>query len=440
LTASEAEEATEIPSLTEPSSAGSMIGRFGWGLADQLLSSSTNFLLGLLVARAVDPRDLGAFSLAYATYSLTLGGVRALAGELVVVRHSAVSLGRWRHGVKSSAGTALMAGVIVGLGCLVAAAVLGGSLMVVFSILGVFLPFLLVQDVWRFAFFARGRGSAAFLNDAIWAVAMVAAFVLLRQTGRSSVAWLTLAWAGAGCLAAVIGLLQLRVLPSGPLDAIRWLRSHRDLAPRFLAEFGLASGTSTLIMFGIGTVAGLAQLGRFRAGQIALGPLNVLFGGAGLVATPEGVRLLRESPRRLVRGCRWVSVALASGALAWGALLLSLPHGVGQFLLGVNWDGARSLLLPLSVAAATFGVVFGAYAGLRSLAAAKRSLRARYLDAAATMSFALAGAVVGGAAGAAWGFAIAGCLEIAIAWWQFRRALDEYEDRSKPDSTADTAS
>jgi O-antigen/teichoic acid export membrane protein len=268
---------------------------------------------------------------------------------------------------------------------------------------------------------------------------MFTAFVLLKQTDRSSVAWLTLAWASAGCVAALLGLLQLRVLPSGPLDAIRWLRSHRDLAPRFLAEFGLASGTSTFVMFGIGTLAGLAQLGQLRAGQIALGPLNVLFGGAGMVATPEGVRLLRESPRRLAQGCRWVSLALASGALAWGAILLSLPQSVGQFLLGVNWGGARSLFVPLTVGAAAFGVVFGAYVGLRSLAAAKRSLRARYLDAVATMGFALAGAAVGGATGAAWGFAIAGCLEIVIAWWQFRRALGEYEVDPSPARTADTA-
>ena len=114
----------------------SMIGRFGWGLADQLLSSATNFLLGLLVARTVGPRDLGAFSVAYATFTFSLGAVRAIAGELLVVRHSAVSADEWRDGVKRSAGTALMAGIVVGIGCLIAGASVGEPFRTVLSIVG----------------------------------------------------------------------------------------------------------------------------------------------------------------------------------------------------------------------------------------------------------------------------------------------------------------
>ena len=193
-----------------------------------------------------------------------------------------------------------MAGIVVGLGCLIAGASIGGSIGTVLSIVGISLPFLLVQDVWRFAFFARGRGSAAFLNDVVWAVVMFAVFALLRHCDVSSVAWFTFGWAGAGSLAAIVGVLQLKVLPSGPLAAVRWLRHHRDIASRFFAEFAVGSGVSNLTLFAIGGIAGLGELGRLRAGEIALGPLNVLFAGVGLVATAEGVRLLHESPRRLV--------------------------------------------------------------------------------------------------------------------------------------------
>jgi O-antigen/teichoic acid export membrane protein len=427
------------PTAKESSRALSMFGRFGWGLGDQLLSSVTNFLLGLVVARSVGARDLGAFSLAYATFTLSLGATRAIAGELLVVRHSAVSEEHWRYGVKRAAGTAVMTGVVVGAGCLVASVVVQGSLGLVLSVVGIFLPALLLQDTWRYSLFARGKGGSAFLNDLVWAVVMFVAFVLLRMTDRSSVAWFTFAWAGAGCVAAAVGLVQLRTLPSGPLASVGWLRVHRDLAPRFLAEFALASGITNLTLFGMGSVMGLAQLGRLRAGQIALGPLNVLFGGAGLVATPEGVRLLRESPRRLVHGCRWISVVLASGALAWAVVVVSLPRNVGEFLLGTNWAGARSLLVPLSIGAVGFGAAFGAWAGLRSLAAAKRSLRARWIDSIATMLLALSGAALGGALGAAWGFAGAGCIRIPNVWWQFSRALSEHEANVQTEAAVDAS-
>lgn len=417
------------PSIDGKSSDLGMIGRFGWGLGDQLLSSATNFLLGLLVARAVSSRDLGAFSLVYAIFTLSLGGVRAIAGELLVVRHSAVSLDEWRHGVKRAAGTALTAGVVVGLGCLVASAIVEGSLGTLLTILGVCLPGLLVQDVVRFGFFARGRGSAALLNDMIWALAMFAAFALLWLSGLSSVDWFTLAWAGAGLLAAVVGLFQLKVVPCGPISAIKWLRYHRDLAPRFAAEFAVSTGVSNLILFAIGSVAGLDQLGHLRAGQIALGPLTILFTGAGLVATPEGVRLLRESPGRLIHGCRWMSVVLASGVLAWVVVALAIPRGLGELVLRANWLGARSLLVPLSIGLTGSALAFGAWTGLRSLAAAKRSLRARNIDAVSSLVFGVVGAYIAGATGAAWGYALAGCLRIPNAWWQFSRGLREYKRR-----------
>jgi O-antigen/teichoic acid export membrane protein len=422
-----AKSADEVSVAVKPVATIKMMGRFGWGLADQLLSSATNFLLALLVARTVGPRDLGAFTVAYATFTFSLGAVRAIAGELLVVRHSAVSTDEWRDGVAKSAGTALIAGVIVGVGSLIAGAGAGEPFRTVLSIVGLALPFLLVQDVWRFAFFARGRGSAAFLNDVIWAVVMFAVFALVRLYNVSSVAWLTLGWASAGALAAIVGVFQLKVRPSGPLASVRWLRRHRDIAPRFFAEFAVSSGLSNLTLFAIGGIAGLGELGRLRAGEIALGPLTVLFAGAGMVATPEGVRLLQESPRRLVHGCRWLSLALAAGVLAWGAVILLVPRAIGEFLLRANWDAARPLLPPLLIALIGYAFSFGAWTGLRSLAAAKRSLRARCIDGSFTFSLGLAGAYLAGAAGVAWGYAITGVLRSLNAWWQFSRALGERE-------------
>jgi hypothetical protein len=415
-----------------------IVARFGWGLGDQLLSSLTNFVLSLFVARSVSLTDLGAFTLAYSTFTLSLGAVRAVAGELVVVRHSAVPHQLWREGVRGAAGTAVMLGALVGGGCLVAGVLFGGALRSVFGILGVALPFLLMQDVWRYAFFARARGRAAFLNDLIWAVVLFAMLAVLSWANVSSVAWFTSAWAMAGCVAAGVGLLQLRVAPSGAGTAIRWLKRNRDLAPRFVAEFGISTGVSSLTVFAMGGIMGLAQLGRLRAAQIALAPLNILSGGTALAATPEAVRLLRESPKRLVHACKLIALIQPSGALAWGAVLLFIPDAIGHVVLRANWDAVQPLLLPLLIWAAAFGSSFGPWAGLRALAAAKRSLRARSIDAVAGLVLSLSGAIVGGAVGAAWGTAAAGCLMVPNAWWQFSRALREYEHRI--DTPADTAS
>src|SRR5437764_6373982 len=65
------------------------VRRLGWGLADQALSSMTNFALAILVARSVSTSALGAFGLAFTTYTITLGATRALCQEPLTVCYSA---------------------------------------------------------------------------------------------------------------------------------------------------------------------------------------------------------------------------------------------------------------------------------------------------------------------------------------------------------------
>ena len=406
---------------------GHLVRRFGWAFADQLLSSGTNFLLNVLVARTVGIRDLGAFSVAYATYTFSLGGVRAIASELLIIRHSTLAEHEWRDGIRRSIGTALLVGIVIGTGCLVAATTLAGSVSSVLIIVGISLPLLLVQDVSRFALLARRRGAAALLSDAAWATVMFTAFVLLREAGFASVAWSTFSWAGAGCVAAIVGLLQLKVLPCGPITAVRWLRGHSDIAPRLFAEFAITTGVSMVTIFAIGGIAGLGELGRLQAAQIMLGPLNIMFSGVGLVATAEGVRLLRDSPKRLAHDCRWLSLALTMGVLAWGLIIGFVPRSIGEFVLRTNWDAGKSLLAPLLIAFMCYAATFGASIGLHCLAAARRILRARCIEGVLTLFFGLAGAYLAGAKGGAWGFAVAGALKTVNAWWQFSLALREYE-------------
>ena len=89
--------------------AGSGVRRLGWGLADQALSSLTNFALAVLVARTVGTAELGAFGLAFTTYTITLGATRALCSEPLTVRYSATGEAEWREGASAATGIALVA-------------------------------------------------------------------------------------------------------------------------------------------------------------------------------------------------------------------------------------------------------------------------------------------------------------------------------------------
>ena len=179
--------------------------RLSWGVADQGVSSLTNFVLSAIVARTLGASAFGAFSLAFVTYGFALSASRALAAEPLMIRFSATSIPVWRRATAGSTGTALVLGIATGVGAVAAGLASGGTVGRAFLALGLTLPGLLLQDSWRFSFFSLGRGRDAFINDTIWAMVQVPLLVLAVRTGHADVFWLVLAWGGAAVVAAVAG-------------------------------------------------------------------------------------------------------------------------------------------------------------------------------------------------------------------------------------------
>ena len=414
--------------------------RLGWGLVDQAVSSLTNFAISLYVARTLGAVQFGAFSLAYVTYSFALSASRGLATDPLMVRFSGAELPAWRRAVASCTGTAAAVGLVTGAAAVGAAALLSGTASGAFLALGLMLPGLLLQDSWRYSFFALGRGGQAFLNDLIWAAALVPALLFLRATGRETVFWFVLVWGAAATVAAAAGPLQARVMPR-ITHARRWVSEHRDLGLRYLGENTASSGTLQLRIYGVGLIVGLAAVGYVQAASTLMGPFLVVFMGISLVAVPEAARVLRKSPRRLRLFCVLVGGGLAVAALAWGsALLVLLPRGLGDWLLGPIWRPAYELVLPLTIALMGACVSAGATAGLHALGAARRSLRAMVIASAGYLIGGLVGAYYGGALGTVLGVAVATCLGTLFWWWQLHAALRESAGASVPGSGVPGAS
>jgi len=391
--------------------------RFGWGLADQAVSSLTNFAVSLYVARTLGAVQFGAFSLAYVTYSLVLNASRGLATDPLVVRFSGVGSTAWRRAVAASTGTATAVGLAAAAGMLAAGLALTGTARAAFIAMGITMPGLMLQDSWRYAFFAHGRGGHAFLNDTIWAAAMAPALIALRLTGHQTVFWIVLAWGAAATIAAAAGPLQARVLPR-PARALAWIRDHRDLAFRYLAENTIFSGTGLARASGLAALASLAAVGYVQAANTLMGPFFVIMQGVTLVTVPEAARVLRHSPRHLRNFCLLLAIGLALAVAAWGAVLLvALPSGLGELLLRSIWRPTYSLIVPMTIAVMGACVSAGATAGLRALGVAKRSLRAELIGSGCFLVFTLAGAAIASAVGAVFGGAV-GMLVGAAIWWR----------------------
>jgi O-antigen/teichoic acid export membrane protein len=415
----------------------SLAGRAGWGLADQALSSLTNFAVGVFVARELGVAEFGAFGLAFATYLFALNASRGLATDPLVVRFSAASAASLRQATAAATATALAVGTVVGAGCVLAGLLLHGAVGSAFLALGLMLPGLLLQDSWRYAFFAAGKGWAAFLNDLVWALLLGPLLAAVIVSEHVHVQWFVLAWGAAAAVAGLVGAAQGKVLPRPSLVG-QWYRTHRDLGLRYLGENMGYSVASQQRLYGLGAIAGLAAVGGLRGAELLLGPVNLVIMGIGsLVAIPEAAKLVnRGDMSRLRRFMIALGAMLAVAVVLWGVVVGVLLDWLGPRLLGETWRAAAALLLPTIAMMALLGVWSAAWTGLRAMGAARRSLRAQLFGASAFLAGALAGAVVAGAAGAAWGSA-AGNLVACCVWWrQFGLAIREFQSARSADADA----
>ena len=100
--------------------------RLGWGIADQMVSSLTNFAVSFYVVRTLGAVQFGVFSLAYVTYGFALNASRGLGTDPLIVRFSGTDRATWRRAVARCTGTAMVVGLVVGACVLIAGGLIGG--------------------------------------------------------------------------------------------------------------------------------------------------------------------------------------------------------------------------------------------------------------------------------------------------------------------------
>ena len=402
------------------------VRRLGWGVVDQGISSLSNFAIGLFVARSFGASTFGAFTLAYITYAFVLNAARGLATDPLLVRYSGEVNRRWRRATSAATGTAVLVGVVGGAVCVIVGLLLPNPVRSAFVALGIVLPALVLQDSWRFAFFAAGRGFSAFINDLFWTVLLILALVGLHGRADGGAARCLLAFGGTAALAALLGAMQARVLPR-PHRVWWWLGAHRQISVRYLAENVSFSGASRLRSYVLGGVAGLAAVGYVRASEILMGPFMVVLMGISQVAVPEASRVFQRNSGHLARFSFALGGSQAAAAVVWGIILMTVfPLGPGHAVLKELWTPTAQLLpaITLTVAATSFATA--ATAGLRAMGVARRSLRAQLTASAAYLIASTAGAFLGGALGTSWGVTIAQIFAALVWWHQLRSALADH--------------
>ena len=409
--------------------------QISWGIVDQGLSSATNFAGSVLAARMLSAHEFGAFAVGFSLYLVSLGVSRSWSSEPLVVRFAAASTKDQETAIRQGAMASIVVGSIVAIGLVVAAVALWTSIGTVLVALALLLPALMLQDFCRYALILQRRSRDAALNDLCWLVVLLVMFAAARSQHLTAATAL-ICWAMGALVAGLVGLGQLRCLPSRTV--VDWFRDHRDLSWKYCGEFVLLSGTALLLTVGLGAVGGLSEAAGFRGAQVALGPLGVLFMGATMQMTPIMAHESKSGLNRLPPIGRRVSGVLGSIAAIWGLVLMFLPDRLGVALLGSSWVATRPLLPFWTAYYFASGLTFGATIGLRACGAAKISLRLRASVAPIGMILGIIGAAVAGPKGASIGLLLGIVIALPLWWRAFLSVCRSHESGSPRMSLAQT--
>lgn len=307
-------------------------------VADQAVSSSSNFALSAVVAHASGPAGLGTFSIAYAAWQLVAAMHRSLITDPMAIEGDA--RGAWaRAGVRSGFGAELVLGLVgtVCLGAIGLAVGLAGWRSFSFGLLALapWMPALLVQDYWRWVGFLTRRPGLSLANDIVFDCVQAGAFAAVLLSHDNSV-WLLVGSWGLGAVAGMLyGMAQHRCFPS-VTGGLRLLRQRWTIGRWIAGSSMVGAASSQGYAVVVAALLGPAALGGLNAARTMVsGPAGVLIQAGGSVGLPEASRAYSErgvggliSVARRVTAAGLASFALMIGIVAiWGRPLLSLLYG-----------------------------------------------------------------------------------------------------------------
>lgn len=377
-------------------------------ILDQVVSSLSNFALVTIVANVTSSEEFGRFSLGYVLLLFFLGFQRSLVGEVLLVRFSAE--GPRASGVDGAAsGVSLGVGVVSAVVVGVCGLVVGGD-ATVWAALALAGPVAFLQDVARYVLIARRLSGFALVSDAVWVVVAIPVMLWLAATGGTAGA-VVLVWVAGAAVAGAVALRAARLSPR-PVRGARWLVDNRDIAVRFSAEYGSLNLSNTIVWFALAGPIGVAGVAALRGASLLFSPLNTAFNAVRIAVVPELVRA--GDPRRYRARIRETALILAGLGVGWSAAVLLLPSDWGAVVLGDTWDAAAGQRWPYAAQAVAMVGYTLLLAHFRARALHSASTRMRGTLAALTLGLPICLALLAAATGAAWGFAAAVLVSVAV--------------------------
>jgi O-antigen/teichoic acid export membrane protein len=408
-------------------------------MVDQGFASASNFAVGIVVARVAGKAGFGAYAVAYSVW-LVMGNIQdAIITDPMAIENDARqpdAADRLRIGIAAELAMGVVAAAIIavlGIGFLVA-----GSHMIGIALLTVApcIPFLLVQDYWRWVGFMQARPDRSLINDTVFNFVQAASLAVLVIAGMRSVSMAIAAWGIGAVAAAIYGLRQYSVRPTVH-GGVAMMRSRWSMSKWLLASGIAGWGSSQAYPLLAGPAVGDTGLGGLKAAQSLIsGPCLVLLQAGGSIGLPEASNALEhEGWGRMQRVCRWVTIAgvasvglVAIVVLVAGRWLLDRIYGPG---FGEYANTAKIVALAFLVQSFSLGGLLGLKASRNTRELFRIGVLLLVVSTIAMVAFSYAW----GIEGTAWSMVVTAAVTDVALFRAMRRAQTEHRFAAEPNDS-----
>jgi O-antigen/teichoic acid export membrane protein len=327
-------------------------------LADQCVSSGSNFVTGLVVASLLNREGFGAYSLALSFWLFSVGLHRAVVTEPTMLLGQRADSAFVRRGVAAELVIAAVLSTVsamAGVALIVAgsspdarATQVGWGLVV----LACSIPPMLLQDYWRGIAFHVGRPDLALVNDSIFAVIQLGVLGLMWWRNAESVAMALAAW-GLGAVGG--SLFAWRCFGAARRGAIATLQITWQQGRWLLADFVSTFCADQAYLIVAAALLSEADYGGARFAFVLIGPVMVIMIAGGNIGLPMATRRYEnEGDAGLSAAARRLSMAIGGAVVLYGGAVAVLAPTLLR-LLGV--DEAESYVGVVRLAALQYVIV-----------------------------------------------------------------------------------
>lgn len=385
-----------------------------WLLTSQGALSLGTLLMSVMVAREAPVREFAAFALALPFYVVAQRFPRVY---LLIPRQIALN----SHGV-DEASSAPPIGECLGVAAI--AAILMAAIAAMFS--GIFglwlwllialLPGLLLYDCLRNELVANYRLRSAAVMDFLWLMAQIVSTTLALLSDQSSI-WFMVSWGLPPLVLAVVQWGCVGRSQGWRVDGVGSLLRGRGRLADGLSDLFSSVLVVQAVPYLVVYFASLEAAAGLRAGQMLLGPVNVVVMGVNPLlqmrtASTTGASQLRTVHRHIL--------VLAVVCGIYGAAIAFLPDFLGRELLGATWPYTSVMLVALGVHLVVRTPFIAVTTALRSMGRQVDLVRQRVLGAVLLIVGAVIGAVSGVLPAIPWGMASAAAASTCVAYVVFR--------------------